>query len=236
MSKKGSETVQSYQPTAQEIRLQKNAADYSDAIAPNALNLNDVAGALLKDSYGTVQADYGALNQNAQNQIADAQNTVGNLSQGVLSDAYKQNMQDAISSTLQNTMGETINNLGNRGVLNSSVTNQALNDTSNSVANATAQNYLNSLSSANGLAGQQATLAGQGITTTAAAQEAAQRPALNLWNASLGLNSGSTLGALQAVAGQGANTSTQSGGSGLLGGVLTGLAGNASLFGRGGKL
>ena len=39
-----------------------------------------------------------------------------------------------------------------------------------------------------------------------------------------------TTGALQAVAGQGTTTSKQSGGSGLLGGVLTGLAGNSSLF------
>jgi hypothetical protein len=232
MSKKGSETVQSYQPTAQEIRLQKNAADYSDAIAPNALNLNNLAGDMLYGSYGSVPADYATLNQNAQNQIAGAQNTVGNLSQGVLSDAYKQNMTDAISSTLNNTIGEAVNGLGNRGVLNSSVTNTALKDASDSAANATAQNYLNSLSSANGIAGQQAALAGQNITTTAAAQEAAQQPALNLWNASLGLNSGSTLGALQSVAGQGTTTSKQSGGSGLLGGVLTGLAGNASLFGK----
>ena len=49
----------------------------------------------------------------------------------------------------------------------------------------------------------------------------------------MGLN-GSTLGALSAMGGQGTTTSTQkqNGGSGLLGGVLTGLAGNSGLFGR----
>ena len=58
----------------------------------------------------------------------------------------------------------------------------------------------------------------------AAAQEAAQQPALNLWNASLGLN-GSTNSALAAAAGKGTTKSTQitSGGGGLLSGLLGGL-------------
>ena len=51
MGKKGgSTTVQSYKPTEQEIRLQKQAADYAEAVAPNALWLNNVAQGLLKAS------------------------------------------------------------------------------------------------------------------------------------------------------------------------------------------
>lgn len=230
--KKGSQTtVQSYKPTEQEIRLQKQAADYSEAVAPNALQLNNLAGDLLYGSYGTVQADYNQMNQNAQGQIAGAQNTVGNLANGVLPGAYQQNMQDAIAKTVENTVGKQINSLGSRGVLNSSVTNQALNDASTAAAEATAQNYLNNIGVLSGLAGQQAQLASQPLTTSAAAQEAAQSPALALWNASLGLNNGSTLGTLNAIAGQGTTTSkTTMPSSGILGGVLTGLAGNASLF------
>ena len=57
-------------------------------------------------------------------------------------------------------------------------------------------------------------------------QEAAQQPALNLWNASLGLN-GSTTSALAAAAGKGTTTSSStqrtSGGGGLLSGLLGGL-------------
>ena len=229
--KKGSQTtVQSYKPTEQEVRLQKQAADYSEAVAPNALKLNNLAGDLLYGSYGTVQADYNQMNQNAQGQIAGAQNTVGNLANGVLPGAYQQNMQDAIAKTVENTVGKQINSLGSRGVLNSSVTNQALNDASTAAAEATARNYTNNIGVLSGLAGQQAQLANQPLTTSAAAQEAAQSPALALWNASLGLNNGSTLGTLNAIAGQGTTTSKQSGGPGLMGGVLTGLAGNSSLF------
>ena len=88
-----------------------------------------------------------------------------------------------------------------------------------------AQQYTNNIGVLNGLYGQQAALAGQNITTAAGAQEAAQQPALNLWNASLGLNSGGTLGALNAMGGQGTTTSTaQTSGSGLFGTVLNGAA------------
>jgi len=51
--------------------------------------------------------------------------------------------------------------------------------------------------------------AAMGITTGAAAQEAAQQPALNLWNASLGLNQGGNGAALAAASGKGTTTGTQ---------------------------
>ena len=48
--------------------------------------------------------------------------------------------------------------------------------------------------------------ASQPIAVAGAAQEAAQTPAINLWNASLGLN-GATTGALAAAADKGTTTS-----------------------------
>lgn len=217
MGKKGGSTttVQSYKPTEQEIRLQKAAADYSEAIAPNALWLNGVARGLLQDSLGTIQVDYNQLLNNANQQTSAAQQGVANLTQGILPSAYQQNMENAIRSGVNNTMGSTLNSLGSRGILNSSVTNTAMNDISKNAADTMAQQYQSNIGTLNGLYGQQASLAGQNITTSAAAQQAAQQPALNLWNASLGLNSGGTLGALGAVKGTGTTTSTtsQSGGS-----------------------
>lgn len=219
-----------YTPTAQEVHLQQNAADYSDYVLPNAMKLNDVAGNLLYDSLGTVQVDYSGLNNNAQGQIANAQNTVNGLANGELPSAYTDNMNKVINTAVQNSVGNTVNSLGSKGVLNSSVTTKALSDTSTAAANAAAENYLNSISTVNGLAGQQASLAGQGITTAAAAQQAAQQPALNLWNASLGLNQANT-GALGAVSGQGTTTSTQTtSGSGLFGGLIGGIASSVACF------
>lgn len=74
-------------------------------------------------------------------------------------------------------------------------------------------------------------MAGANISLGAAAQEAAQQPAINLWNTSIGLD-GTNLGAISAMGGKGTSTSTQrtSGGSGLWGGILGGLASNSGLF------
>lgn len=260
-----STTVQntsSYTPSAYELQLQKAQANYADAISPNSLWLNDTARGLLQDSLGTVQVDYNNLNKNAQNQISNSQgmlsgltttnnsaiastnSTLSQLQNGQLPSAYLQNMSDAIKSGVTNTVGSNINDLGNRGVLNSSVTNKAMNDIENNVSNTMAQNYLNNINTVSGLANNQLsnTLnttgananiynnqinnATAGTTAAAVAQEAAQQPALNLWNASLGLN-GSTTSALAAAAGKGTTNSTQttntSGGgllSGLMGGIL----------------
>ena len=249
-----------YTPTEYELQLQKSQADYANAIAPNSLWLNDTARKLLQDSLGTVQVDFNKLNQNAQNLIVQNQRnmaalapsnaaaaqqanaTLGQLQNGILPSQYQTNMQNAIRSTLQNTMGTQLNSLGNRGVLNSSVTTSAMNDISKNAADTVAQQYQNNIQTVGGLANRQmantmnansanANIYGnlinsatQPITTAAAAQEAAQKPALNLWNASLGLN-GSTASALAAAAGKGTTTSTshQSGGGGLLSGLMGGI-------------
>ena len=224
---KGSSTtnVQSYTPTAQETRLQQQAADYSEAVAPNALYLNNVARGLLQDSIGSTQVDYNALNNTAQSQIANAQNGVSGLINGELPSAYQQNMENSIKSGVQNSMGTLLTDLGNRGVLNSSVTDKGIADINDSASQAMTNAYTNNIGLLSQLYGQQNDTATSGITAGAAAQEAAQQPAINLWNASLGLN-GATTGVLGALAGQGTTTATQntSGGSGVLGGVLGSLA------------
>lgn len=225
--------VQSYQPTAQEIRLQQQAADYSEAVAPNALWLNNIAKGLLENSLGSVQVDYGALNNNAQSQIGAAQSGVQGLLQGNMPAEYQKNMEASIKSGVENSMGGLLGDLGSRGVINSSVMNKGVQGINDAAAGAMSDAYSQNIGLLSQLYGQQMSGATAGIGASAAAQEAAQNPAMNLWNSSLGLNSGGTLGALNAVAGQGTTTATtnMSGGGGLFGGVLTGLASNPGLFG-----
>ena len=254
-----SSTTSSYTPSEYELQLQRAQANYADAVAPNSLYLNDTARNVLQNSLGTVQVDYNNLNNNAQNQINAAntnqsgivpylQSGIENinsrradLANGVLPTNYTDNMSDAIRSGVNNTVGTAINSLGSRGVLNSSVTNRAMNDIENNVADTMAQSYNNNINTlsgiynnassdllngsnvANNTYNNQISNATSGITTAAAAQEAAQQPALNLWNASLGLN-GSTTSALAAAAGKGTTNSTQTtSGGGLLSGLLGGL-------------
>lgn len=215
-----------YTPSEYELQLQEAQAKYADAVAPNALWLNDTAKNILQNSIGAVQVDFNRLNNSAQGQINTANASNSNLASGVLPTAYTQNMANAIRSGVQNTYGDLLNKSAQAGILNSSVTNRALNNISQNVADTMAKSYNNNISQVANLNNNQINNATAGITTAAAAQEAAQQPSLNLWNASLGLN-GATTGALAAAAGKGTtnstSTQTTSGGGGFLSGLLGGL-------------
>lgn len=259
----GSTTVNNtstYTPTLYELQLQDAQAQYAKAVQPNAKWLNDTAKNILTNSIGAVQVDYNRMNNDAQNRINNAiggmqgltgantnavnqaNRTLAGLQNGQLPTGYQQAMENSISSALKNTLGQNINNLAQRGVLNSSVTNKALNDIASAASDTVAQQYQSNINTVGNLANQQASnalnannananlygniinSATGNITAGAAAQEAAQQPAINLWNASLGLN-GATTGALAAAAGKGTtqSSSTTSGGGG--GGFFSGLMG-----------
>ena len=145
-------------------------------------------------------------------------------------------MTQAIQSGVQNSVGNLLNTMGNNGVINSSVTNQGMNDISKNVANTMAQNYTNNVQTLGSLYNDQIANAGQGITTAAGAQEAAIAIPKQMWQVSLGLDSANT-GTLGSIAGKlGTTTTTQKtngGGLGsLLGGVATGLAGNPAFVNK----
>lgn len=219
MGKKSGGSSSTYTPTAEEKRLWQLQGDFQEAVNPYAIDLISKSSGVLSGSLGEKQYDFESLNNNAQAQIANAQQGVVNLQNGVLPAAYQQNMEDSIRSGVQNTMGQQLNSLAGRGVLNSSVTNQAMNDISKNASDTMAQQYSNNISTLNGLYGQQASLSGQGITTAAAAQESALSPSLSLLNAALGAGS-STTGAVQALGGSGTTTTTTNTGSGLFNTVL----------------
>ena len=412
----GSTTTQTYEPSDYELQLQKSQADYADAVAPNALWLNNIARDVLANSLGTIQVDYDNLYNQAREQNNEGLNylrqTIGDnqraldfatnqmgelynaipgyvdryidktdglisnnsaatdeynkrldalipkyeetaqmgidaanranaglgdlinryndtydkysgvredLINGRLPSEYTDNMSEAMKSAINRTMGANINSLANRGVINSSVAQGAMDDISRNVADTMARNYIENINTVGNLLtsgtsdtvqllGNQGNLYNQqyantgnaldrrmrgldsqgnltqqmlnniysnnnfalgvygqqfgnqmagnnaqrglvndylsgvtnvnaqkanignaitgnamnGITTAAAAQEAAQTPASNLWNMSLGLNNANT-GALAAAAGKGTTTTTQSGGGGLFSGLMGGL-------------
>lgn len=216
--------VQAYQPTEYELQLQKTQADLAHKYAPNASWLNDTAKNLLQNSLGTVQVDFGKLNNNAQNQINQAQQANQSLANGQLPQEVMNNITQNVNNMAQASMGNLMNNLANSGVINSSVTSTGLNDISKNVANTISQQQQSYMNTLNGINNNNINNATAGITAAAGAQEAAQQPALNLWNASTGLASSGN-STLNALAGKGTTTTTQttSGGGGLLGGVFGGL-------------
>ena len=218
--------VQAYQPTEYELQLQKTQADLANKYAPNASWHNDTARNLLQNSLGAVQVDFGKLNSNAQNQINQSNQANQALANGQLPQEVMNNITQNVSNMAQASMGNLMNNLANSGVLNSSVTSTGMNDISKNVANTISQQQQNYMNTLNNINNNNITNATAGITAASGAQEAAQQPALNLWNASTGL-AGSGNSTLNALAGKGTTTTTQTqnsgGGGGLLGGLFGGL-------------
>lgn len=232
---KGGSTT-TYTMSPEERQLLVKQMGYLDEIYPNMIQLNKRAGDILWNSFADTQYDFNTANKNAQQQISNAQQGLGNLTQGQLPQAYTDNMTQAIQSGVQNSVGNLLNTMGNNGVINSSVTNQGMNDISKNVANTMAQNYTNNVQTLGSLYNDQIANAGQGIATAAGAQEAAIAIPKQMWQVSLGLDSANT-GTLGSIAGKlGTTTTTQKtngGGLGsLLGGVVTGLAGNPAFVNK----
>lgn len=225
-----------YQMSPEERAVLNQQLQYLQEIQPNMSKLNERAGDILWNSYADTQADFNTMNQTAQNQITGAQNTLGQLVNGELPQAYTDNMTQAVQSGVQNSVGNLINNMGNKGIINSSVTNQGMNDISQNVANTMANNYTNNIQTLGSLANDQISAAGQNITTAAAAQDAAINIPKQMWQLSLGLDSANT-GTLGSIAGKlGTTTTSKSGSSGgfgsVLGGIATGLAGNSAFINK----
>lgn len=237
LHKGGGSTTTTYTPSAEEKALMAQQKEFTDYIMPNAMHLNDSAANMFFDSLGDMQVDYKPLLEQANAMTAQAQQGYNNLANGILPDSYTQNMTNAIQSGVQNTMGSTLNSLASRGVLNSSVTNSAMNDISKNVSDTMAQQYTNNIGLLGDIYGNQLNSAGAQMANAAAGQEAAQQPAMQAWNMSLGLGNQST-GALSAIAGKMGTTTQRAsgGGNGWLSGTLglaTGLA-SGGAFGSGG--
>ena len=234
MGKKGgsSTTVQSYKPTEEEKRLWRLQGDYEESVMPNAVDLNTKAKKLLENSIGETQVDYKNLLGQATNINNSAVNGYQNLANGQLPTSYTDNINKVVTNSVNQSMGNLLNNLSQNGVINSSVASQGIQGINQAAANTAADMYRQDISQLADIYGNISNMAGANISLGAAAQEAAQQPAVNLWNTSIGL-SGTNLGAISAMGGKGTSTSTQrtSGGSGLWGGILGGIASNAgSIF------
>jgi hypothetical protein len=228
---KGGSTT-TYTMSPEERQLLVKQMGYLDEIYPNMIQLNKRAGDILWNSFADTQYDFNTANKNAQQQISNAQQGLGNLTQGQLPQAYTDNMTQAIQSGVQNSVGNLLNTMGNNGVINSSVTNQGMNDISKNVANTMANQFTNNVQTLGGLYNDQISNAGQGITTAAGAQDAAINIPKQMWQLSLGLDSANS-GTLGSIAGKYGTTTVKNNSGGLgsfLGGAATGLAGNSGFW------
>lgn len=92
------------------------------------------------------------LDSDYQKAMAENADTMSGLLSGQLPSAYAQNRQKALQSDLDSTMGSTLSSLADRGIINSSVANQSMNDISKNAANALANSYSSDMAQAASLA------------------------------------------------------------------------------------
>lgn len=92
------------------------------------------------------------LDSDYQRAMDDNAGIMSGLLSGDLPFAYAQNRQKALQSDLDATMGSTLSSLADRGIINSSVANQSMNDISKNAANALAANYTSDMGTAANLA------------------------------------------------------------------------------------
>lgn len=161
--------------------------------AENWTNAQNTANQALSQQKALMSQLPGALNQSngIANEIAQVART-GNIPSTVTN-----NLNASVNQGLKSSMGSMLNNLASRGVVNSSITGQGINNLSQNAADAYNRNYLQAYNSTiNGLGtalqGQQANTGAlmQGIAGLGAlpgqAYEAAGAgitPAFNLWRA-----------------------------------------------------
>ena len=193
----GSSSSSSYTPSPQELQIMEYMKD-------NAANAQTGITSM--------------LNQFNTGVKSDAFNNLLGQSSGKLPTAYTENMADAIKSGVNSTVGSNITSLANRGVLNSSVTNKALNDVEGNVANAMAQNYNQNVSQLGNLAGQQIQAATAGYQPYSTLAQLAQGQANTFINSPV-----------SALRGSGTTKSSQNSDPGLMGMIGMGMK-IASLF------
>lgn len=134
--------------------------------ANNAGRLGTLTGVYQKGTdaaNGALGAAGGVIRQSA----AAANSVLGSLANGQLPQAYQANMENSIRSAIQNTMGKSLSNLGNRGVLNSSVTTGAMNDIQRNAADEVARQYQANINQVAGLTQQQNANTGQAANAMA---------------------------------------------------------------------
>lgn len=148
-----------YMPDWSQASANTNAA-LSDALHQYGGRTDGNAQGSSSELAGALSQYVNAANHNYQNFLGRSDTALGSyndemngvkgqyrdLTNGVLPSAYSEARQKALNVDLSKTIGSLVNSYGNRGVLNSSVTNKALADVSDSAADTLARQYTSDLS------------------------------------------------------------------------------------------
>ena len=141
----GTKTVEAKIPnaTAEEQALYKLVNSYDQLSSQQGIDITKQAYDKLNN---VVDTDWQSLDAESQAKMNSIYNDWNDLYQGKLNDNYQSNMENSLQRGYENTLGSSINSLGNRGVLNSKVTNSAINTQQKNLASQMAQSYQGNLS------------------------------------------------------------------------------------------
>lgn len=128
-----------------------NLKEYNDIMARNLGTYNDAMTQIVNQyNNATSQnlAEYNRLKSGQQSKWED-------LTNGVLPSEYAANRQAALRDDVNKLYGGTINNAASRGIINSAVTNRALDDAEQNLSDTLAKMYTSDLGTQASLLGQQ---------------------------------------------------------------------------------
>ncbi|WP_337952338.1 Hint domain-containing protein [Mitsuokella jalaludinii] len=122
-----------------------------------------------------------SLAGNYNNTMGTVTNGYNNLMQGNLPSQFAEARRKALNDDLQQTVGSAVSGLADRGIINSSVTNKALDDISEDASSQLAKSYASDLSTYAGLLSGAASNANQVLAGNQLAQDASETPTESLF-------------------------------------------------------
>jgi hypothetical protein len=165
--------------SAEEAQLKSGLMGYDTTGLNNAASVLQKAISSIGNAY---TPNWSNLENNYNNTMNNVSNGYSSLANGELPSTYAAARQQALNSDLQSTVGSSISSLANRGILNSSVTNSALNNISQNASNTLAKNYSSDLSNYANLLNSQAANAANTLSGNATGQSSSYVPASSLFS------------------------------------------------------
>lgn len=163
--------------SANEAELENGLMGYNRSSLSGA---QSALGKYMSALNGTYTPDWSTLADNYNNTMSGVNSGYSTLANGELPTAYATARQKALQDDLTSTVGSSISGLANRGILNSSVTNRALDDISQNASDTLAKQYTNDLSTQANILGQQSSNALSTLSGNSTAQGASYVPASTL--------------------------------------------------------
>jgi hypothetical protein len=159
--------------TAEEAQAQAGVTNYANSSINNAYNLQNIGMGALNNVYNY---DFNSGLGNYNNAMTGINQGYSNLANGLLPTEFSTARQNALNTDLNSTIGNAVNSLANRGIINSSVTNSALNGITRNASDTLARNYTSDLGTYGNILNNQQSSLNSALGTNILGQQASYYP------------------------------------------------------------